>query len=84
MSVGRMSRMKEATNIASSMSSGSRRTIGIVGGVALIILGASFGGGGWALTVVGLVLIHRGVFDVCSFAPILGPPISGITIRGLR
>jgi hypothetical protein len=66
------------------MSSGVGRLARIVAGVAFIIFGALLGGGWFVLTVVGLVPLFAGVFDLCIFAPLLGQPLSGTTVRQQR
>jgi hypothetical protein len=66
------------------MASGVGRTLRIVAGIALIILGAILGGGWWALAVVGLVPFLAGVFDICVMAPLFGQPVSGKAIRQQR
>jgi hypothetical protein len=63
------------------MSSTAGRLIRIIAGVALIAIGASMGGAGWILAVVGVVPIAAGVFNVCLIAPILRAPFSGSKLR---
>lgn len=53
----------------------------IAAGIVLIVIGASLGGAGWILAVVGLLPIAAGVFNVCLIAPVLGAPVSGAKCR---
>jgi hypothetical protein len=53
----------------------------IVAGLALIAIGASIGGAGWILAVVGLAPLAAGVLNVCLIAPLLGVPFSGAKCR---
>lgn len=57
------------------------RGIRIVAGLALITLGAAFGGGWWTLAVVGLVPLAAGAFDFCVLAPLVHQPFSGRRVR---
>jgi hypothetical protein len=79
-----LSQEEHVMAVAEFMSSGVGRTVRIIAGVALIVFGASLGGGWLALAVVGLVPFLAGVFDVCLFAPLFGHPLSGKAIRGQR
>jgi hypothetical protein len=69
------------------MASGAGRTLRIVAGLALIVVGAwlAFAASsvvlGAILAVVGLVPFFAGVFDFCVFAPLFGAPLSGTKIR---
>ena len=59
------------------MSTGLGRSIRVVAGVILIVLGF-VGGGGWiALSVVGLVPLIAGLMNVCLLAPLMGQPLRG-------
>ena len=53
----------------------------IVAGLALIVIGASIGGAGWILAVVGLAPLAAGVFNFCLIAPIIGAPFWGAKSR---
>lgn len=66
------------------MSSTAGRVTRIVAGIALIVIGALIGGAGWTLTVVGLVPLLAGVFDVCLFAPVFRAPFAGKQVRAGR
>ena len=43
------------------------RSVRVLAGVALIVVGAILGGGWWALAVVGLVPLAAGALDICLF-----------------
>ena len=59
------------------MSTGLGRSIRVVAGVILIVLGF-VGGGGWiALSIVGLVPLIAGLMNVCLLAPLMGQPLRG-------
>ncbi|MCD4685551.1 MAG: DUF2892 domain-containing protein, partial [Anaerolineae bacterium] len=36
---------------------------------------------GWIVTIVGLVPLMAGMFDICVFAPLLGRPFMGARLR---
>lgn len=63
------------------MSGPAGRLARIVAGLVLIVIGASIGGAGWILAVVGLAPLAAGVFNVCLLAPFLGAPFSGAKCR---
>lgn len=63
------------------MSSPAGRVARIVAGIALIVIGAVIGGGGWVLAVVGLVPLAAGALDVCLFAPLFKQPMKGSEVR---
>ena len=59
------------------MSTGLGRSIRVVAGVVLIVLGF-VGGGGWiTLSVVGLVPLIAALMNVCLVAPLMGQPLKG-------
>jgi hypothetical protein len=65
------------------MASSTGRSIRIVAGIALIMLGL-FGLGdttGVVVAAVGLVPLLAGLLDFCIFAPLFGRPLSGPKIR---
>lgn len=79
------------TNFGSSffaqfMASPAGRIARIVAGGVLIYLGqAQIGGNvGWVMTVVALVPLLTGIFDVCVFSYLFGGPFKGAEIRALR
>lgn len=63
------------------MATNTGRGIRIAAGLALIALGAAFGGGWWALAVVGLVPLAAGAFDFCILAPLVHQPFNGRRFR---
>jgi hypothetical protein len=63
------------------MASPAGRATRVVGGLALIVIGALIGGAGWILAVVGLVPLLAGTFDVCVFAPLARKPFVGDELR---
>ncbi len=59
------------------MSTGLGRSLRVVAGLILIVLGF-VGGGGWiTLSIVGLVPLVAGLMNVCLLAPLLGQPLKG-------
>ena len=59
------------------MSTGLGRSLRLIAGVILIVLGF-VGGGGWiTLSIVGLVPLVAGVMNVCLLAPLMGQPLKG-------
>ena len=59
------------------MSTGLGRSIRVVAGLILIVLGF-VGGGGWiVLSIVGLVPLIAGLMNVCLLAPLMGQPLRG-------
>ena len=59
------------------MSSSLGRLVRALAGIALIIIGLALGGGWIALSVVGLVPLLAGIFNVCLLAPFMGQPLRG-------
>jgi len=57
------------------MSSAVGRSTRVLVGIVLIIAGAVLGGGWLTLSVVGLVPVFAGVFNVCLVAPLLDQPL---------
>ena len=59
------------------MSTGLGRSLRVIAGVILIVLGF-VGGGGWiTLSIVGLVPLVAGVMNVCLLDPLMGQPLKG-------
>ena len=59
------------------MSTGFGRSLRVIAGVILIVLGF-VGGGGWiTLSIVGLVPLVAGLMNVCLLAPLMGQPLKG-------
>ncbi len=69
------------TSFFAFMASTAGRITRIVAGIVLIVLGVVFGGGWWALAVVGLVPLAAGILDVCVFAPLFRLPFVGARLR---
>lgn len=46
-------------------------------GIALIVIGLVIGGGWMALSVIGLIPLLAGAFNVCLLAPFMGQPLKG-------
>ncbi|MDQ7842302.1 MAG: DUF2892 domain-containing protein [Armatimonadota bacterium] len=68
------------------MASAAGRLVRIVAGLALMgwgLLGLR-GTAGIVVTVVGVVPLLAGLFDVCLFAPLFGGPFRGTKIRAAR
>jgi Inner membrane protein YgaP-like, transmembrane domain len=63
------------------MASTAGRTIRVIAGVALIVVGGMLGGGWWALAVVGLVPLAAGALDICLFNVLFRQPLSGKAVR---
>jgi hypothetical protein len=63
------------------MASPAGRIARIVAGIVLIVVGLVAGGGWIALSVVGLVPLAAGAFDVCLLAPLFRLPFVGSRIR---
>jgi len=63
------------------MSSPAGRVVRIVAGLALVLVGLAAGGGFIALSVIGLVPLAAGIFDVCLFAPLAKQPFTGKAFR---
>jgi hypothetical protein len=59
------------------MSSRAGRLSRVIAGVALIVIGLAIGGGWLTLSVVGLIPLFAGVFNVCLLAPLMGQPLKG-------
>jgi len=70
---------------AKFMSSTSGRSVRGIVGFILFAIGISVSGAWLILSVVGLVFIAVGVFDVCLLAPLFKQPLSGKKVRaGLK
>ncbi len=66
------------------MASGTGRTVRVIAGIVLVVLGIwLWGGWGIALVVIGLVPLMAGLLDVCVFSALFGGPFSGERIRAL-
>ncbi len=66
------------------MSSAFGRTLRVIAGVTLIIVGLIMKStGGYILAVVGVIPLAAGLFDFCLIAKILKMPFSGKQIRAL-
>jgi len=63
------------------MASTAGRTIRIIAGIALIVVGGILGGGWWALAVVGLIPLAAGALDICLFNVLFRQPLSGKAVR---
>jgi hypothetical protein len=63
------------------MASSAGRVLRVIAGTAMVVIGASLGGGWWAFTVVGLVPLLASAFDVCIFTGLLHQPSSGKALR---
>ena len=63
------------------MASTAGRTIRIIAGVALIVVGGILGGGWWALAVVGLVPLAAGALDICLFNVLFRQPLRRKAVR---
>jgi hypothetical protein len=65
------------------MASSTGRTVRIITGFVLIILGLLVVKGFWGDVIValGLIPLMAGAFDVCLLAPLVGAPFSGRKIR---
>jgi len=63
------------------MSTPVGRLARIAVGIALVAIGASMGGAGWILAVIGLVPIAAGVFNVCLIGPLIHAPFSGSKVH---
>ena len=59
------------------------RVVRIVAELLLIVIGLLWVHGtvGWILAIVGLVPLLAGAFDKCVFAPLVGLPIDGPSLR---
>jgi hypothetical protein len=66
------------------LASGTGRIVRIVVGAVLVVVGI-FAiqnlTAGIIVTIIGLVPLLAGIFDVCVFAPLFGHPFSGKKIR---
>lgn len=49
-------------------------------GAVLVVAGGMLGGGWWALSAVGAVLVLVGAANVCLLAPLAGLPVRGSQI----
>ena len=63
------------------MASTTGRSVRVIAGVALIVVGGLLGGSGWALAVVGFVPLAAGALDLCLFNVLFGQPLSGKAVR---
>lgn len=63
------------------MASTAGRSVRVIAGVALIVVGGLLGGGWWALAIVGLVPLAAGALDICLFNALFGQPLSGKAVR---
>jgi hypothetical protein len=63
------------------MASTAGRSVRVLAGVALIVVGGVLGGGWWVLAVVGLVPLAAGVLDICLFNVLFGQPLTGKAVR---
>jgi len=63
------------------MASTAGRTIRIIAGIALIVVGGILGGGWWALAVVGLIPLAAGALDICLFNVLFRQSLSGKAVR---
>lgn len=61
------------------MQSTTGRLLRVVVGLALMVLGLFFVGGGWGavLAVIGAVPLIAGVVGICLFAPLFGYTLTG-------
>ncbi|MBW4029754.1 MAG: DUF2892 domain-containing protein [Acidobacteria bacterium] len=59
------------------MSTTLGRSIRVVAGLVLIVLGFVAGGGWITLSIVGLVPLAAGLMNVCLLAPLMGQPFKG-------
>lgn len=54
------------------------RSIRVLAGIALIVLGVALDSAlGWVIAGVGVVPILAGIFNVCLLGPLFGAPLSG-------
>jgi hypothetical protein len=65
------------------LASSAGRVTRIVAGLVLIVVGLAVihGVAGWVVAIVGLIPLAAGLFDVCVFAPLLGMPFVGSSLR---
>lgn len=68
---------------AKFMTSMLGRSIRIVAGLALVVVGLLMihGTAGIVLAVVGFVPLLAGIFNVCVFAPLFGGPFNGRNVQ---
>ncbi len=68
------------------MSSMAGRTVRIIAGAALIVLGLVGMGGtaGIIVAIIGALPLVAGLFDFCVFAPLFGAPLSGEKVRATK
>ena len=72
-------------NVLDFLASTTGRIARVVAGVVLIALGVSVGDTvGMIITVVGVVPILTGLFDICLLAPFMGLPADGAQIRAKK
>jgi hypothetical protein len=62
---------------AQFMSSTTGRSLRVVAGIALIVIGLVAGGGWVTLSVVGVVPLIAGLANVCLLAPLFHQPLKG-------
>ena len=65
------------------MAGSTGRTVRVVAGLVLIVIGLLFtqGAARWILVIVGLVPLLAGLLDRCVFAPLFGLPFVGPQLR---
>lgn len=71
--------------LAKFMASSTGRTVRIIAGIALILIGLLVvkDTGGIVLAIIGLIPLLAGLFDFCLIAAIMGMPLKGSDIRRL-
>ena len=74
------------SDFARFVNSPAGRITRLVAGIALIVWGYLLldTGSGLVLIVIGLIPLVAGAFDLCLVSALLGGPISGARVRGLR
>jgi hypothetical protein len=73
------------SGFAQFVASPSGRVVRVLAGLALMYLGVSVGGSrGLVLVLVGVIPVLAGVLDLCFISRLLGGPLRGAEIRGLR
>jgi hypothetical protein len=70
--------------LISFLASTAGRALRVVVGIALIAVALIYVQGTWGvvLTIIGVLPLVAGLFDVCLFAPLFGLPFQGERIRG--
>jgi hypothetical protein len=67
---------------AKFMSSATGRTLRIIVGLALIIIGlVMYSGIGYVIAIIGLIPFLAGLFDFCVIAPLIKAPFNGSDIK---